>query len=87
MDFELKEGYERLCPFLGADVPMEKAGGKGVKRDFPKVNEGKEFGARKKVAVKLAMKRVMRKFVFSGLDIGTAVLVWKYWQVMRSMVR
>lgn len=54
LEFEVKEGWEPLCRFLGKEVPEV---------EFPRVNDSKDFGDRIGVFVGLATKRVMWKLV------------------------
>lgn len=52
LDYRLGEGWERLCDFLGEDVP---AG------EFPRVNETAEFAERMEVMKRHALERVLRR--------------------------
>jgi len=49
LDYQLGEGWERLCAFLNVDVPDA---------DFPRVNETTEFAARVRLLRRQAMGRV-----------------------------
>jgi len=52
LDYRLGEGWERLCAFLGEDVP---------EGDFPRVNETAEFGERVMIMNRQALGRVARR--------------------------
>lgn len=49
LDYRMGEGWERLCAFLGEDVP---------EGEFPRVNETAEFGEKVAILKRRAMVRV-----------------------------
>ena len=70
LEFQLKQGWEPLCKFLGKDVPDTP---------FPRVNESTEFGERMGAVVKLAMIRVAKQYL---LIVGAVAAIGGAWYMM-----
>jgi hypothetical protein len=54
LDYRLGEGWGPLCEFLGKEVP--------VGLEFPRVNETVAFKEKTTIMIKLAGKRMLRKW-------------------------
>ena len=71
LEYKLGEGWERLCAFLGEDVPNHP---------FPRVNENAEFMERMEVQNSLAWERVKQQwlpYVQGATTAGVAALaIW-----------
>lgn len=67
LDFQLQEGWEPLCNFLGKEVPDVP---------FPRVNEKDSFDEKLVISMKQALTRVLKKFSpFVG---GAAVVIFSW---------
>lgn len=72
--YNLGEGWEPLCEFLGREVPTEVS--------FPRVNETEELKERVFLALMLGLRKSMRRWLrlVSWLVVPLAVAVW-WWKV------
>lgn len=76
LEFQLKQGWEPMCKFLGKDIPGTP---------FPHINESSEFDERARLIARHAMIRGgKRLLLFSGFIIFVLAFVWKTVGVYRS---
>ena len=67
--YEVKEGWEPLCRFLGKEVPDEP---------FPRVNDRVEFiGLMRRQALRAGAYAPARKLLLASAAITAAILLWK----------
>ncbi len=70
LEYKLGEGWERLCAFLGDEVP---------ETPFPRVNETAHFAERAKHMSQMTMKRVARRvFLPVGAVVAAGVACYLY---------
>jgi hypothetical protein len=65
LDFQLTDGWEPLCRFLGKEVPNVP---------FPRINEAADFQRKSNINVKIAAKRVLKKGAKISGIIGVVIL-------------
>ncbi|KAI9858733.1 MAG: hypothetical protein M1830_006329 [Pleopsidium flavum] len=63
LEYKLGEGWERLCAFLGEEVPTT---------EFPRINETAEFAERAKLMGQMTILRVAKRLL---VPVGAAVAV------------
>ncbi len=72
LEYRMGEGWERLCAFLGQDVP---------EGDFPRVNESENFLERVGVMKRAAFERIAwRVCGWVGTAVVTAGAAWVTWR-------
>lgn len=69
LEYRMGEGWERLCAFLGKEVPQG---------EFPRVNEAKDFGERIVVMKRRALGRVVRRVGWwvAGVAVPVGGVLW-----------
>ena len=67
LEFQVKDGWEPLCAFLGERVPYG--------RKFPHVNDNSDFVARSKWRNKMQMANVALRFLLVGSAMGALCVV------------
>jgi hypothetical protein len=72
LEFQVKDGWEPLCEFLGERVP---AG-----RKFPHVNDNSDFVARSKWRNKMQMANVALRYT---LILAILVMCWAMWSITK----
>jgi len=66
LDFKLEQGWKPLCEFLGKGIPDVP---------FPRINEAAEFQEKSNIMVKIAAKRVLKRWRGYGVyGFGAAAL-------------
>lgn len=73
LEYEVKEGWEPLCRFLGKEVPGEA---------FPNVNDKDFFVKGHGQLWAYAVFRAVRNVGIAGLSVGMGVLAW--WTYRRN---
>lgn len=69
LEFQLQDGWEPFCKFLGKDIPAGP---------FPFVNDGAVFLQRAQTIKRLALRRASRKLAPYAAVLGLTVTVWWY---------
>lgn len=67
LDFQLEDGWEPLCEFLGVDVPDDP---------FPRINDADELQKRINVVLKISASRVLKKAALGLGVVGVSALAW-----------
>lgn len=69
LEYRMGEGWERLCAFLGKEVP---------KGEFPRVNETRDFSDRIVVMKRRALGRVVRRVGWwvAGVAVPVGGVLW-----------
>lgn len=69
LEYQIGEGWGRLCPFLGCDVPQVP---------YPNTNEAAAFRERNWLRMKLSAKRGAPRMAATAVGV-VAVLSWGFW--------
>ena len=72
LDYQVGEGWERLCEFLGKDVPQQ---------EFPRVNDSTVFKGRMRTLVRGKVKQLLQRAALLSVPViavgGALFLGWR----------
>ena len=74
LEYEVKEGWEPLCRFLGKEVPVGEA--------FPNVNDSKYFVKAHADLWAYAVFHMLKNLVIGSVVVGVVAAAWS-WYVSR----
>jgi hypothetical protein len=63
LEYRVQDGWGPLCKHLGIPVPMVEVGGRMVKAEFPRLNDGASMRAAAGIKMRAMRKRVFWKLV------------------------